>query len=79
MSDTKLCANAVALFVEHKVTAPELLPRPEFDGLVKQEKFRDGPFRDSFGDNYGDPYVTSPRQAYGVLHDGRGVWTEITR
>ena len=48
------------------------IDRAEFDRLARAGEFAEGPYQDSFGDSYGDPY--RPRRAvYGVLRDGRMV------
>jgi hypothetical protein len=60
----------------HKV-AGELLTRQEFDELFYEDAFIIGPFRDSFGDDDGEPYIPE-RQAFGQLKDGRYVYAELT-
>lgn len=55
----------------------EQLTKVEFNKLCRNGAFEDGPFSDSFGDGYGEPY--NPwRQAFGRLKDGRVVWTELS-
>lgn len=53
------------------------LPKAEFDRLAKAVGFIEGPFRDTFGDGYGEPYNPN-RQAFGRLRDGRLVFAELT-
>lgn len=55
--------------------ATECLTKAEFDELV-DSGFRDGPFRESFGDGDGEPYYPW-RQAFGTLKDGRKVFCEL--
>ena len=54
---------------------PSFLIPEEFDKLIEDEAFKDGPWADSFGDGYGQPYYPH-RQAFGLLKDGRLVFTE---
>ena len=55
-----------------------LLTKEEFDGHAKSKDFEDGPYKDSFGDGYGEPY-NPHRQAFGRLKDGRAVYCELSR
>lgn len=52
------------------------LTKEEFDGYVRKKDFSEGPYRDSSGDGYGEPY-NPRRQAFGTLNDGRIVFTEL--
>jgi len=64
-------------FIRKGCKNPVLLKRAEFDQLV-DDGFVDGPFRDTFGDGYGEPY-NPHRQAFGMLKDGRGVYCELNK
>ena len=62
-----------------KTPAVELITKAVFDELLKEGKFTDGPFLDSFGDGYGDYYYPW-RQIYGTVREGenrRIVYSEI--
>lgn len=65
-------------FAEKCIKSPELVEKDDFDALMDAEKFSDGPFKESFGDGYGEPY-NPHRQAFGMLKDGRGVYTNLWR
>lgn len=54
-----------------------LVSKDDFNVLCDKEQFEDGPFRESFGDNYGEPY-NPRRQAFGRLKDGRYVYCELS-
>lgn len=58
------------------IKKPKLMTKKEFNGLTREAKFKAGPFRDNFGDGYGEPY-NPYRQAFGVLEDGKGVFCEL--
>lgn len=45
-----------------------------FDKFCIEKKFRDGPFIESFGDGYGEPY-NPKRYVKGVLKSGKKVWS----
>ena len=63
-------------FMARQNAEPILLSKAEFDGHAKQRDFEKGPFRDKFGEGYGDPY--NPYiQAFGELRDGRFVYCEL--
>lgn len=65
--------NCQRYFVENRIAEPVLLTKAEFDKHCCDEAFSDGPFCDTFGDGYGEPYNPN-RQVFGVLKDGRGVY-----
>lgn len=48
----------------------------EFNNFCKTDQFGDGPFKDSFGDGYGEPY-NPDRQVFGTLKDGRVVYADL--
>jgi hypothetical protein len=72
-----------AHFMQEKTLLSTIcLPKSEFDDLYKRRVFVDGPYRDSFGDNSGEPY-TPDRQAFGLISgpiNGSyvGVYCEIS-
>lgn len=67
---------------------PELAPRAwddpkaeevskgELDRMVDSDQFETGPYLNTFGDGYGEPYNPN-RQAGGTLKDGRVVWAWV--
>jgi hypothetical protein len=46
----------------------------EFDKLCKEKKFKEGPFIETFGDGYGEPYNPN-RYVKGVLKNNKKVWS----
>lgn len=52
--------------------------KAEFDELVLAGRFSVGPFRETFGDGYGDHYNPG-KQAYGKLDSGIFVYCELLR
>ena len=56
--------------------ADKWLLKIDFDALAGNGGFVDGPFRETFGDAYGD-YYNPNRQAFGTLTDGRKVFCEL--
>ncbi|NIA15160.1 MAG: hypothetical protein GWP08_13895 [Nitrospiraceae bacterium] len=61
---------------KYPAETPQELPRAQFDRLAKAKAFADGPFKDTFGDGYGDSY-NPKRQAFGRLATGAVVYCEI--
>lgn len=55
----------------------ELVSKPEFDSFYKNRDFIDGPYKDNFGDSYGDPYNPN-RQAFGKLKKGDIIYCELS-
>ncbi|MEK6914235.1 MAG: hypothetical protein AABW83_01150 [Nanoarchaeota archaeon] len=55
----------------------ELLEKEEFNSLCRNKDFIDGPFKESLGDGYGEPYNPN-RQVFGRLKDGRIVYCELS-
>lgn len=53
----------------------EWMPKEMFDKRAVDCEFEVGPFKDSFGDGYGDPYNPN-RQIWGKLKNGKFVRTE---
>lgn len=53
-----------------------LLTKGTFDRLAKENSFSDGPYSESFGDSYGQPY-NPKRQAFGTLKNGKLVYCEL--
>lgn len=51
------------------------IPIAEFDSLARENQFAEGPFIDTFGDGYGEPYMAK-RRVFGTLKDGRKVESE---
>lgn len=47
----------------------------DFDALAKAEEFSEGPFIETFGDGYGEPYNMN-RQVFGKLKDGRVIYAD---
>jgi hypothetical protein len=52
------------------------IKKSEFDELVKNKQFSDGPYLDTFGDGYGEPYNPN-RHAWGKLKNGKEVWAYV--
>lgn len=52
------------------------LSKAEFDRLCDDDQFQLGPYLNSFGDGYGEPYNPN-REAGGILKDGRVVWAWV--
>lgn len=48
------------------------VPKEEFDKLCRQRAFSSGPYRDTFGDGYGEPYNPN-RFVFGTLKDKRNI------
>jgi hypothetical protein len=61
--------------VSNDVDRMEELSLDEFHQLMRDSRFTKGPFKDSFGDGYGEPY-NPQRQVFGQLKDGRFVYAE---
>ena len=51
------------------------IPIAEFNELAKSAQWQDGPWRDGFGDGYGEPYMPH-RACWGTLVNGRRVKSE---
>ncbi len=70
--------GALRYFNEKRIASPMYVPRAKFDEHAKLGLFSDGPFRDSFGDGYGEPY-NPRRQAFGInATGGEGLYTELS-
>lgn len=52
------------------------LAKLDFDAHVRMALFAVGPYLDTFGDGYGEPYRPN-RRAGGTLKDGRVVWAWV--
>lgn len=63
-------------FEEKGILSPEKITKDEFDQHYDEERFSDGPYQETFGNGYGEPY-NPYRQAYGKLKDGRYVYCEL--
>jgi hypothetical protein len=63
-------------FLRHHGAVGIPLPKSEFDALARSGSFAVGPYRDTFGDGPGEPYIPD-RQAFGELKDGRCVYCEL--
>jgi len=55
-----------------------LVTREEFDSYLGNNDFLEGPFKDSFGDGYGEPY-NPDRQAFGKLKSDLVVYCELSK
>ncbi|MCH8945363.1 MAG: hypothetical protein IIA85_00375 [Nanoarchaeota archaeon] len=62
--------------LENGVGEPILLTKKAFNSLAKIKNFSDGPYKDTFGDGYGEPY-NSRRQAFGKTKKGLFVYCEL--
>lgn len=71
----KPCRQAAFYFGNHQTPTTTEMTREEFNKLV-EDGFKDGPWMETFGDGYGEPY-NPHRQAYGVTKDGRGVYAQV--
>lgn len=49
-----------------------VVPIAKFNALARKETWWDGPWKDSFGSGYGEPYQPN-RDVWGTLADGRKV------
>ena len=54
-----------------------LITKKEFDDHYNKRKFLEGPFKDNFGDDYGEPYNPN-RQAFGKLDSGLVIYCELS-
>lgn len=75
MDETKPRYSCEHYFFKRGIV-PVAVPKKEFDVLMNEPGFVDGPFVETFGDGYGEPYNPN-RQAFGELKDGRGVFCEL--
>ena len=75
------CGHLLQFLSEQEGAMTELLaklewiPKEQFDKMAEAGEFEVGPFKESFGDGYGDPYNPN-RQLFGRLNDGRLVYAE---
>lgn len=69
--------NQCRNYVQENDGIAELIKKEEFDFHYKKKEFIDGPFRDSFGDGYGEPYNPN-RQAFGKLKKGNVIYCELS-
>ena len=53
-----------------------LTTKSDFDSLFRNSQFDDGPYKEPFGSDYGEPYNPN-RQAFGTLNDGRVFYCEL--
>jgi|SRR3989344_5033697 len=65
-------------YVQENGGKTQLIEKSEFDSFFDRKEFADGPFRETFGDNYGEPYNPN-RQAFGKLKDGRIVYCQLSK
>ena len=65
--------QCLSYFLEKNISA-NLISKKVFDENIGN--FVDGPYKDSFGTDYGEPYYPWV-QAFGVLKDGTGVFCEL--
>ena len=71
--------NGCFSYMLHEGAAEDTIEQITRDELIDQRdagNFVDGPYKDPFGDGYGEPY-NPYRQAYGKLKDGRFVFCEL--
>ncbi len=54
----------------------ESIAKTDFDSLAREKEFAEGPFMESFGDGYGDPYNPN-RTIFGTLKDDRKVKSKL--
>ena len=52
-----------------------LILKKDFDNHYRKNEFEDGPFKDNFGDDTGEPYMPN-RQIFGKLKSGLIVYCE---
>ncbi len=64
----------VASYSHKCETGIEYIPIELFDKYAMEEMFVDGPYLESFGDGYGEPY-NPIRQVYGTLRGDRPVFS----
>ena len=69
--------NQCKIYVEEHGGKATLLERKDFDDHYKNKKFSDGPYKDGFGDGYGEPYNPN-RQGFGKLKSGLVVYCETS-
>ena len=75
MADKVEPCQALCKFLrENEITVTTFLPKAEFDKLARAKKFVVGPFLESFGDGYGEPY-NPDRQIFGKLEDNTCAFT----
>ena len=55
-----------------------LIKKEELDSYILKKEFLDGPYIDSFGDGYGEPYNPN-RQAFGKLKNDLIVYCELSK
>ncbi|MBR9706535.1 hypothetical protein GOV14_05855 [Candidatus Pacearchaeota archaeon] len=65
------------MYVQSNGGTAILVTQQDFDSYMKENKFEDGPFRDSFGDGSLEPY-NPYRQAFGKLNIGKIVYCELS-
>lgn len=73
LSPRHYCRN----YVQENGGRAELLEKEVFDSFSKRREFTDGPFKETFGDGYGEPYNPN-RQAFGKLKNGNVVYCELS-
>ena len=69
--------NQCRNYVQENGGVAELLEKKEFDTHYKKRGFIKGPFKETFGDDYGEPYNPN-RQAFGKLKRGNVVYCELS-
>ncbi len=65
-------------YVREKGGKATLIAKEEFDSHCDNREFSEGPFKDRFGDGYGEPYKPN-RQAFGTLKSGIVVYCELSQ
>lgn len=73
LSPRNNCKN----YVQGNRGMAELLEKEEFDAHYKKKNFIEGPFKETLGDGYGEPY-NPDRQAFGKLRKGLVVYCELS-
>jgi len=69
--------NQCIIYVQENGSRAELVEKEDFDEHCKNNDFLDGPYRDAFGDGYGEPYRPH-RQAFGRLKNGKVIYCELS-
>ena len=73
------CQTVIGFGVKQGITdfsAIIEITKAEFDSHGESEAFAVGPYIETWGDGYGEPY-NPYRQAFGKLRDGRVVYCEL--
>jgi hypothetical protein len=66
--------NCKRFFIEQECK-PRCIKLTKFNDLAKKKKFTVGPYKETFGTGYGEPYYPYA-QVFGMLED-KGVFAEM--